>query len=265
MGLGDLIQFNQWEITSPDSTNAFRLAGQYRPEGFRIEKPPVVSSATTAGATGPSLQWVSGGAEVFRFRSRFRATHNLDNIGDKIDFLRSLRARDENLGRAPRVTFAWGQHEITGFVTRCPLEIVGYWATGFPKQVVFDMEITEAPDAAGDPTSGETQFIRLAAGDTFEGLGQRYLGNPLRGELIRQLNPAQSVRPEAAGDVVRVFEREHPAMRATVQTGSVPFTEQTRTPGDWQSIVEELGATRGVDQRGLPYALLPEVLAGLVP
>lgn len=264
MGLGDLIKFNVWKITSDDSTNAWKLEGQYQPEGFRIRASPVVSSSVTAGASRPYVQWVAGGSRVFSFRSRFRSLHNLDNITSKVEFLEQLTARDDDLGRAPRITFAWGVHEITGFVTACPLEIVGYWPTGFPRQVVFDLEITEAPENAGEPTSGETQFIRLGAGELFETLAARHLGNPLRGELIRRINPALSLLPENAGDVVKVFEREHPAMRETVKPGSVPFTEQAARPGDWQALIDELGGERGVDQRGLPWRLLPEVVAGLV-
>lgn len=264
MGLTDLISFNDWVIESVDDEVSLRLVGEYHPEGgLETDQAPVVTDTTTAGSDEPSLQWVSGGSRVWRFRNRFRSKHNLDDIRGKRDDLERLRQRDPNLGRAPRVSVAWGDRELTGFVTSLRTRDVGLWVTGLPKELQFEIEITSAPDVTGSGSSGETQYLHLAAGESFETLGRRYLGSALRGERIRRINPALAGRPERAGDRVKVLEREHPAMRGAVLPLGVPFLDPDRT-GWWQPIVDALGASRGATERGLPYQALPEVLAGLV-
>lgn len=260
MGLTDLLTFNDWVIESVDPEVRFKITGQYKPErGMTSDQKPGVTSVATAGSAEPDVQWVHGGSKVQRFSSRLRSKHNLDDIRKTRDQLKRLRQRDPTLGRGPRVSVAWGDDEVTGFVTSLRMRVLSLWVTGLPREIHFELEITGAPDVQADASGiGETQIVRLVGGETFETLGQRYLGSALRGELIRRINPTIAGRREIAGDRVKVFEREHPAMRGEVVPQAPSFL------GAWESVVDDLGVARGSTDLGLAYEDLPEVVAGLV-
>lgn len=265
MNLADLFHRTRWQIVSVDPQVAVFLEGQYQPdEGWVDDKPPILSAAVTPGSEAPSTQWVAGGPRVVRIRSSFVSKHFLDDIRPQRRMLESLRDRDSVLGRAPRVRLTWGDLEVVGFVSRLTVRTVGYWVTGKPKVVAFELELTESEvllidlgDALAGLT-GETQFVTLRGGETFEALGRRYYGRADKGDLIRRENPKHADQEEA-GDVVKVLEAEHVRVRrVVVEPSGVPFL------GDgWEDIVEDIAEERD-SSSGLPWALQPEVLAGEV-
>lgn len=257
MGVASAISFNDWLLESMDPLVTVRIKGQYKPEGgLRMSQKPNITGTASAGSAEPDMQWVHGGSRIFRLTSRFRSKTFLDDIRKKGTDLELLRTRDPILGRAPRVSFSWADQEIVGFVTSLEVTILSLWPTGLPREIRFNMEITSAPDIAGEAGSGETQFIRFGSGETFETLGQRYLGSALLGELIRRQNPKVAGQPEQTGERVKVLEREHPAMRGIVEPQSPPFV------GDWEVIVDKMAYELGDAKRGLPFDQLPEVKSG---
>lgn len=267
MGVADLVKWNVWTITSLDSGVALNLEGQFQPEGgAEWEARPSLAESVTAGSDRPAVQWVAGGRRSVRFRSSYVSLNQLDDIGPKIDALEALDTKDASLGRAPRVSFQWSDLEIEGFA-RVRKRVAGYWPVSeWPRRVDFEIEIVEAReldlDGTGTSSSGETQHLTLADGETFEVLGARYLGSPLRGELIRRVNPS-TADGEQAGDRVKVLERSHPSMRGTVRPSSPAFVG-VMDGGDVAELLVELAADRGDSTRGLSWARLPEVVAGEV-
>jgi hypothetical protein len=269
MGALDLIRFNVWTLTSADPEVLVALEGQFQPEdGAEYGSAPNLSDSATAGSDRPTVQWVHGGSRRISIRSAFYSLNMLDDIRSKLDALEALDAKDPTLGRAPRVTFAWGDLTITGFAT-VKKRIPGWWAvSGWPRAVIFDLEIVEAPalDFTGSGSvsgSGETQFVTLGAGESLELLALRFYGDPLLGELIRRENP-DLAEGETAGDRVKVLEREHPRARGPVVPTAPSFLDRKRRGDTWAPLVEDLAATRGVELAGLPWDRLPDVVAGLV-
>lgn len=256
-----------WRLVSQDPEIALRLEGQYQPEGGVLEvRPPVLGANVAVGSDAPSVQWVAAGAHSVTLRSRYRSLNNRDDLRPRKATLQRLTARDPQLGRAPRVLFEWGDVRLVGFVSSLRVTEVGRWITGLPIEVAFDLEVTAAPVvdvATEDPGAGETLYVALRAGETFETLGQRYLGDPLRGELVRRINP-ELAAGEAAGDRVKVFERDHPAMRGRVRPLSPALLTARDGSRPWVDVVNDLATGRGYTDRGLPWRLLPEVLAGEV-
>ena len=259
MGLTDLISLNDWTIESVDAEVTAKLTGQYQPENVTFFGDPTVTSVSSPGSAEPDRQWVSGGGRGVRFDSRIRANTNLVSIQAEVDTLLRLNQRDPGIGRAPRVVWAWGIYAVTGFVTALQVRPTRYWVTGLLQEAVFSIEITPAPDETESASTGETQHLSLARGETFETYGARYLGSPLRGELIRRINPRNAGRPEQPGDVVKVLEREHPLMRGPIEPQAAPFQDAA-----WEDLVQGLGESRGVTEQGLSWASLPAVQAGLV-
>lgn len=268
--LADLLPLNRWSLRSADPAVVVEITGERRPDdGIESSQAPVIATSSTAGSSAPAVQWVASGPRMIRFKSSFVADNFLVDNRPKKRALERLRAQDPTLGRAPRVTFSWGDDTITGFLTGDPvIRVNGYWATGFPKIVSFELEIMESLEVVIQGVdqaipAGETQHLILVDGESFEELGRRYLGRPLKGELIRRINPEIAGRPEQAGDRVRVFEREHPEMRGNVFPTSVPFLDRDRAGRTWQPVVDALARERGTsDAPGLPWNLLPEVVNG---
>lgn len=290
MGVIESLFANTWTIIAVDPTSFLYLTGQRTPDdGTEEDRPPVIGTATSTGSEGPSVQWVAGGARTIKFKASFHSDNLAVDIRPQIEMLHALRARDPVLGRSPRVLFTWGEQSITGFVSAGPVRISNRWITGWPRSATCEITIVEAPEITVQTTStvtGETQFVTLVSGESFESLGLRYLGNPSRGELIRRENPELlevTGEHEEGGWRAKVLEREHPRMRARVQPTAVPFVQPravtvvtspatTTTPAalelsqGWQDIVGDLALLRGSDaSRGLPWARLPAVVAGLVP
>lgn len=267
MGVLDILKFNVWTVTALDPGIFLSLEGQFQPTGGAEDgAAPIFSEAVTAGSDRPAVQWVAGGRRTVRIRSCFVSGHELDDIRPNVDTLNALAAKDATLGRAPRVSFTWGELEIEGFC-KVQTRIEGWWAlSGWPRRVDFDLEIVEAYeldlDGTGTATSGETQHVTLAEGETFEVLGLRYLGDPLRGELIRRENP-EVAAGEAPGDRVKVLERTHERMRAAVRP-SAPSLIALEAGGDLATVLAELAADRGESTRGMVWRRLPEVLDGTV-
>lgn len=268
MGLAtELFRANRWSIVSLDPEVVITLTGDMPPEqGMDVEKRPQVALASSPGSASPTVQWVAGGALVHRFRGVLRARTMLDDIEPARAALEACRNRDATLGRAPRVTVTWGVLTVTGFVTGLTGRIDGYWATGHPRLYAFDLEVTEAPQVSlsiSSPRAGETQYIVLTSGETFELLGWRYLRDPLKGELVRRENPELGEEREAAGDRVKVLEPEHPRMRVRVRPLAPCFQDRTDSGDTWQPLIDELAELRGTaNSPGLSWARLTEVISG---
>lgn len=259
MGLADLIKFNTVLIESVDSAVVLSLELPYQPDGgIEVGAPPTLSQSSTAGTSAPAVQWVAQGADTCRLRSSLRSTHVLDDIRGNYDKLRALDRYDGTLGRAPRVRLTWGEYEIEGFAS-VRATILGWWpVTSLPRQVDFEIEITAAPElliANGGGGNGETSYRALVAGETFELLALRAYGDPLKGDLLRRINP-DSVDP-GEGELVRIVEREHDDVQGRPYPSSPPFMDRKRKGNTWGPVLADLLADRGTDTEGVPWALQP--------
>lgn len=255
-----------WTITSPDPEVVLVLHGEFDPTGgVEDNADPVLAESVTVGSDRPAVQWVAGGRRSVRFRSSVVSRHQLDDIRPTLDQLDLCTRKDTTLGRAPLLELTWGELTIQGF-GRVRKRVAGWWGvTGWPRQVDFEIEIVEAfaldLDGSGEGT-GETQHLTLGVGETFEVLADRFLGDPLRGDLIRRVNPSIAAG-ELEGDRVKVLERTHPKMRGKVRPTS-PALLGLEATGTVAELLEDLAVDRGATTRGSSWARLPEVVAGEV-
>jgi len=252
-----------WSIVSLDSQVQLTIVGQYKPEGIEVSKGAKLGSISTPGTVAPAVQWISNTERVLRFSAEFKAQDCMTNIQSTYDLVDRLNVRDSTLGRAPKILLTWGGTSIRGYVSSKSLKVVGYYATGFMKGFTFDIEVTEAPDVQlelSSPAPGETQYLTLGDGETFEHIALKMGLDPLKGELIRRENPSIASRLEQAGDKVKVLEADHERMQEEVEPLSLPFL------GDnWTDVVQTLARSRGTSSdAGMTWDMLPEVLAGEV-
>lgn len=259
---------NRWQIVSLDPEVDLVIESQFQPEGgLRDQQDPTTASSSSTGSAQPAVQWVSGGQRRLALSGTYRSLNFAHDLRPQIALLRRLREADPALGRAPRVLLTWREVRLAGWVHRCSITIGARWVSGLPKIVTYEIEVGAAAPIgveADDPSTRETLYTELVDGETFETLGARHLGDPLRGELIRRENP-ELAAGEAAGDRVKLLEREHPRMRGAVRPSSPAFLRRYDGTDPWHEVLAELAESRGTGAaRGLPYRLLPEVLAGEV-
>lgn len=250
-----------WQITSEDPEVQIKIKPSQPPDGGATwGNEPTISSSSGVGSV-PAVQWLSPGVRSVKIAAVINAATIFTDLKPIRDQFAQLTAIAPMLGRAPLVTLQWGDDSITGFVKSAPQHVVQYWATGQVQIVEIAIEVIEVIPTSieGVGASGETLRISLAEGETFESLAGRYLRDPLKGDLIRGINPRVARDRETAGTRVRVFERSHPEMRAPVTPHSPCFLTMSDGSTPWKALVEELGADRG-DGRGLPVRLLPELV-----
>ena len=258
MGLTDLVKFNVWTIESIDDGVSLKIEGDYPPEGFRSSKEGAIGVTGRPGGS-PTVTYNGDGAEVLTWGATWKSDNFAHDRRDVLDSLRAVRQMDIEVGRAPLMEFSWGEHQLAGFV-KVSYSVSGYWAaTGFPKIIRARIELVEeATEAGSADEGGETTYVKLATGETFEILAARLLGNPMRAENVRRINPTLASGAEKGGDRVKVFERSHPEMRARPAPTSLPFL----VVDDWGPVLQDRAEARGVTRNGLPWRLLPEVIAG---
>lgn len=250
-----------WRLTSDDPEVDLYLEGQWRPDDGVAEQAPATFSATVSpGTAAPTVQWIAAGARVLEARISFVAPDFQKDVGAELATLRRLEAVDPALGRAPRVIFEWGElHTIRGFAT-VKIRTTSYWrATGRPREVMADLSITQAApiDVEETGATGETLYRVLGEGETFELAAASIYANPLKGELLRRVNPDLATRREQAGDLIKILEPDHPSMKGRPRP--LAFCYQ----GDHEQQIREL--SEALAQRRLSvrsWDSLPEVVSG---
>ncbi len=246
-----------WRIVSLDPEIALALSSPVPlSDGIGRDLSPVVASETPAGAQRPQAQWVAGPSGETRFTAMFPAVDASVDLSATLATLERLTARDPVLGRAPRVRLEDGPTVAEGFVSGLRVQLFRWPVSGALRLITAEFTVEPAAVIVVEteqPALRETTWVEVPSGGEFEHVADRLLGDPLRGTLIADLNPTEAVRGLAAGDRVRVFEPEHPAMRRKVAPVAPCFV------GDaWPAVLQALAEDRGTVTRGIDYASHPD-------
>lgn len=157
--------------------------------------------------------------EKLSVASEFRAeTSDEDLTIIERDLIRMTEV-DTELRRRPLLSFTWGHITISpARLDSLSLEWVDgvHDNTGLPRALMVSLTVARAGGLVLERTSRfdrETSYHTLGAGETFEWLAWKRTGDPAKGEVYRRTNPDISVYGEAAGDVVRLLDASHSAMR----------------------------------------------------
>lgn len=225
-----------WTIRSLDPEVELTISGQYPLRQVQDRRAVRLDTLDSAGASaGPVLSAGAAAASV-AFDTEFRSQDYTDDLRPLLDKLRALRRPDDQLGRHVRIRFEAPGVTLEGKASRVEIAISSSWVTGLPRVVTVAFELVE--DGGGvqidteRPTVRETVHVVLATFESWEHLAARFLGDPSKGPLIRQINPEiETDAPiynrrvdnrDAPPVAVRIFEADHPAMRREV----LPFSLQ---------------------------------------
>jgi len=234
-----------WTIRSLDPEVDLTISGQYPLRQVQDRRAVRLDALDTAGpSAGPVLSAGAAAASV-AFDTEFRSLDYGDDLRPILDKLRALRLPDPQLGRHVRIRFEAPGVTLEGKASRVEIAVSSSWVTGLPRVVTVGFELVE--DGGGAkieterPTVRETVHVVLGSFETWEHLAARFLGDPSKGPLVRQINPEVSrdapeynrrqggQEPQPVS--VRIFEADHPAMRREVlpfslQLGAVTFAGQ---------------------------------------
>jgi hypothetical protein len=257
-----LNRWQRWRIVSLDPGVPILIDRQIPSDGgASIRLSPVVSSSSSPGSSG-SAQWVASPVEVLRVDLVIPSRDLTDDLRPLEADLRRLVVADPTLRRAPRVRLEEGTTSIEGFVESLEIAIPRRWISGLPRMIRASLSVVAASPIVEEivqPGLRETSWIDLAEGETLEAVAGRLLGDPLRAEFIRRLNPEIATRTPAAGDRIRVFDADHPRMRGPVRPISPALFDAGATLA-----LDEL-VRRRLSARSVAWELLPEVAAGEIP
>lgn len=246
-----------WRIVSLDPEVSIALTSSVPlSDGLSRDLSPAVDVETPAGASRPQAQWVAGPSGQTQIAAMFPASDASVDLTGVLATLERLTARDPVLGRAPRIRLEDGPTVVEGFVSSLRVLLARWPVSGALRLITAEITIAPASTITVEteqPALRETTWVEVPAGGEFEHLALRLLGDPLRGTLIGDLNPAEAIYGLEAGDRVRVFEPEHPAMRRRVAPVAPCFVGE-----DWPAVIQALGEDRGTVTRGMDYANHPD-------
>jgi hypothetical protein len=126
--------------------------------------------------------------------------------------------------RPPALVWTYGSRQMRCWLADLSIEVPhGLDAeTGALRALRVSFTLVEATAAklvqARSPFERETSWHTWAPGDTWEGLAQRLLADPMKGVLLRRINP-QIVLPTPDARV-RVFDATHSRLRVPVAPAS---------------------------------------------
>lgn len=175
------------------------------------------------------------------------------------DVLAKLRSHLPNRSRPPVLQWTYGSRTMRCWLADYSISVPHGLdiETGHLRAVRVTLNLVEANGArltqvARAPFERETTWVTFAPGDTWEMLAQRYLDDPIRGVLLRRINPDVTLpTPDAR---VRIFDRTHSRMRGEVAPRS-PGWIGTGTFARWETMARARLVAGGEVWDSLPASL----------
>ena len=243
--LGFLDQsFGQGAAAAAVATGATTTAAGLLGGSDAADKAAQIGEGVAAGATFISAVGLAA-SEAQRFGI---GVDQSSLVKDQIDKLKRMVRRDNALGRPPICQFDYGS-EISML---CVVQSIGgiqyddIQSNGLLRGATLQITLRKFVQAAIEENDAATlessTLFRFAKqGDTFDSLGRRFYGNPLKGVNLRFINLTITPEPQA-GDLVKVLEPSNSQITRKVVPRSIPFQS---TAAVTQLKVDKLAARQG--------------------
>jgi hypothetical protein len=215
MGFTDLfIQITKWTLVSQD--DGTEIQGQFPPTNLRQNVSGNWGMQNTVGKEMPVMQFLNGAEETVNCDVKVWAKHQgllgtgvgADDIEETVELIKSLPRSDPDLGRPHVWLFTVG----TQFSVQVVVKSVGQIRydrmrpkDGTLRGVLFSLDMSRYEPY--DPTvltetPNESLVTPFRAGETFEHIAARTVGDPRLGEALRRRNP--DMRIPQAGQLIHV-------------------------------------------------------------
>ena len=203
------------------------IAGFGRPEqDSEQESSQITSSGGGISGTKPATIPMAGSPWEKNLTALYLSSGDDDSSLDQIrTTLYRMKAKEPLVGRQPLLRFRYGEIDRLVWLRFVSCSIpFGLHTTGKLRAARVSLDLVEAisrklGQVPTSPFEKETTWHTLGPGETYELLAWNLLGDPLKGVLIRRINPDVVLAvPDAR---VRVFDRAHSRMRAPVRPRAV--------------------------------------------
>jgi hypothetical protein len=242
-------------VQNPRQEGGFTIAAQEL--GIEVRSPGEVRvirettglqvSSTSAGTDGESSALPEpSDAYAVTFQCVWAAESPDDDVREIHDNFIRMASKQPRLGRRPLIMVAWLGYSMEGWLSAYEPE----WPHGTFQTTPFNpialsatITVTRARqrflETTGDTSlEPQTRLVTLGEGETFESVAYDHLGDPMLGVLLRRINPHVRLGGEQAGDTVRVLERSHSEMQASLAPVSPPFI------GNYRPVLQALAEAR---------------------
>ncbi len=183
----------------------------------------------------------------------WHADSNIDDVSGIANALSLMAQKDPKLRRRPLCKFDFGPLAMECWVTNLELSFPHGqfpWPPYYFRALQANITLTKAQPRAfeetGKPKAQATSIRRLGAHDSFELQAWIKYSDPQLAVLVRRYNPNVGLDGERRGDVIRLYERDHPDMVGATAPISAAFV------GDFAQTLQARAESRiGVDGPGL--------------
>jgi hypothetical protein len=203
------------------------VVSQYPPENMKWSIKLKSGRTISLNDDCPPVIPLGGEPDGVTFSAQFNSESAFDDLTPTWDAIELFARNDSVLGRRPVLIWTWGKRTLRCILSSLDIGIPHghHMLTGFPRDLSFEISleksVTYGLDYMGTKEK-ESIYHTLAAGETPELVAWRYLGDPMLGVKIRQLNDQYSPEP-GIGARLKVLEATHSKMRGAVRPRSAAF------------------------------------------
>lgn len=226
--LGDEPSWSLSVADFPSSVGLFSLDGDTRPDTFEEGEGGQVATSGGQGFSKPATLPAGDGPWQCTITQRYFSDGPADMFLDLMrDIIEKLKHRDPLVRRKPLLNLTYGRLSKQVWLTDYSLTPMGLHVSGMLRGFSLTLRLTEATArklvlSALPGLEPETIYHIVQPGETWENIAVTYLSDPLKGVLLRRINPA--VRLLIPGITVKVLDRQHSKMRAQVRPRAPMWT-----------------------------------------
>jgi len=221
-----------------------------------------LGEASSVNKESPTFAWVRGEAETVSFVARiWKSSDVFASVNQEIEALKSFARRDPTLKRAPKVQITIGTDlSFVGFIRGLRLSYDEIRTNGALRgaTVAISFQKTDIRDEIKDAASNLAGQIKFAAGivaggigigaqikklvnvpgaslfvqdrvitakrgDTMESIAAREYGDPLKGDILRRVQPDKA-NPQPGDDIILIEASDINGIRVTQQSVALKNT-----------------------------------------
>lgn len=221
-----------WSLEAIDdaiATGEYFLMGQGRPDSFRETAQNTVAVAGGFLTFDPTTLPTGGSPGSWEIEQTYAAPDTGVDLKGILVRLRNLRQRHPALRRPPKLRLSYGGVDETVWLESFEHAVPeGYWpGTDLPIKLQVRLRLVKARQhklRAKPLVPRETTYRVLGDGETFESVAAEVYGDANLGDLVRRINP--EVLEESPGVRLKLLDRDHPKMRASLAPRAPCFVER---------------------------------------
>jgi len=251
-------------IVGLDAGFETEFEGEFLAQNLQETIGSFLGESSTVNKEAPTFQWIRGEAETVSFTARIWKSSDLfASVNQEIETLKSFARRDPTLKRAPKVQITIGTDlSFVGFIRGLRFSYDEIRTNGALRGAIIEISFqkTDIRDELQDAASnlaGQIKFavgiiaggigigaqinklisvpgaslfvqdrvIQAKTGDTYENIAKREYGDPLKGDVLRRIQPDKP-DPQPGDDIVLIQASDMNRITVTQQSVALKNTRE---------------------------------------